>query len=151
MRVTTHWKEKSLVTFGIKIRPGIPSNWRIFKSNWLSMSSQFDSQCRVNLTLNVESIWLSMSSQFDSQCRVNLTLNVESVWLSMSSQFDTNILQLVGIPGRILVPPVTQLFRSKWLTFFFQFRYSMITVCCHGNSAITVPSKSHHRWSNSLL
>ena len=52
-------------------------------------------------------------SQFDSQYRVNLTLNIESI-------FDSNILQLIGIPDRILVPPVTQFFRSKWLNFFFQ-------------------------------
>ena len=38
-------------------------------------------------------------------------------WLSISSQFDSNILQLLGIPGRILVPPLTQLFRSNWLHF----------------------------------
>ena len=56
-------------------------NWRIFESIWLSMLSQFDSQCWINLTLNVESIWLSMLSQFDSQC--------ESIWLSMLSQFDS--------------------------------------------------------------
>ena len=41
-------------------------------------------------------------------------------WLSISSQFDSNILQLLGIPGWILVTPVTQLFRSKWFHFFFQ-------------------------------
>ena len=45
---------------------------------------------------------------------------LESNWLSISSQFDSNNLQLLGIPGRILVPPVTQLFSSKWLHFFFQ-------------------------------
>ena len=55
-------------------------------------------------------------SQIDSQYRVKLTLNTESNWLSIPSQFDSNILQLL----RILVPPVTQLFRSKWLHFFFQ-------------------------------
>ena len=90
------------------------------ESIWLSMLTQFDSQCWVNLTLNVESIWLPMLSQFDSQCWVNLTLNVESIWLSMLSLFDYNILQLSTLPGRILVPQVTQLFRSKWLNFFCQ-------------------------------
>ena len=40
------------------------------------------------------------------------------IWLSIFSQLDSNILQLLRIPGRILVPPVTQLFRSKWLQFF---------------------------------
>ena len=48
-------------------------------------------------------------SQIDSQYRV-LTLYWESIWL----------LQLLGIPARILVPSVTQLFRSKWLHFFFE-------------------------------
>ena len=38
-------------------------------------------------------------SHIDSQYRVNL--------------IDSNILQLIGIPGQILVPPVTQLFKSK--------------------------------------
>ena len=40
-------------------------------------------------------------------------------WLLISSQFDSNILKLLRISGQILVPPVTQLFRSKWLHFFF--------------------------------
>ena len=69
----SHFDLKSWVTGGTKIRPVIPSNWKIFESNWLSISSQFDS----------------------------------------------NILQLLRITGRILVPPVTQLFRSKWLIFSF--------------------------------
>ena len=34
-----------------EIRPGIPSNWRIFESNNLDVESQID-----NLTLNIESI-----------------------------------------------------------------------------------------------
>ena len=45
-----HWKKKwsyfdlkSWVTGGTKIRPGIPSNSRIFESNWLDILSQFDS------------------------------------------------------------------------------------------------------------
>ena len=78
----SHFDLKSWVTGGTKIRPGIPSNWRIFESNWLDIESQFWNQ------------------------------------LSTSSQFYSNILQLLEIPGRILVPPVTQLFRSKWLHFF---------------------------------
>ena len=28
-----------------------------------------------------------------------------SIWLSISSQFDANIIQILGISGRILVPP----------------------------------------------
>ena len=50
-------------------------------------------------------------SQIDSILRVNFEIE--------SSQFDSNILQLLGILGRILVPTVTQLFRLKWLHFFF--------------------------------
>ena len=73
----SHFDLKSWVTGGTKIQPGIPSNWRIFESNWL-----------------------------DIEC-----------------QIDSNIVQLLGILGRILVPPVTQLFRSKWLRFFFQCTY----------------------------
>ena len=53
--------------------------------------------------------------QIDSILGVELT-----IWLSILRQFNTNILQLLGILGQILVPPVTQLFRSKWLHFFFQ-------------------------------
>ena len=69
----SHFDLKSWVTNGTKIRPGIPSNGRIFESNWLDNESQFDS--------------------------MNL--------------------QLLGIPGRILFPLVTQLFRSKWFRFSF--------------------------------
>ena len=100
---------------------------------WLSMFSQFDSQCWVNLTLNVESIWLSMLSQFDSQCWVNLTLNVESIWLSMLSQFDSNILQLPTLPGRILVPQVTNFLCQNDLFFFSQ----CIKACRHNYSELT--------------
>ena len=103
-------------------------NWTLnVESIWLSMLCQFDSQCWVNLTLNVESIWLSMLSQLDSQCWINLTLNVESIWLSMLSQFDSNILQLPTLPGRILVPKVTQLFMND-LIFF-----SLCIIACRHN------------------
>ena len=85
----SHFDLRSWVTGEIIIRPSKVSNWIMYESIWLSMLSQFYSQCWVNLTLNVESIWLSMLSQFDSQCWVNLTLNVESIWLSMLSQFDS--------------------------------------------------------------
>ena len=72
----SHFDLKSWVTGGIIIRPGKVSNWRIFESIGFSMLSQFDSQCWVNLTLNVESTY--------SQCWANLTLNVESIWLKYS-------------------------------------------------------------------
>ena len=83
----SHFDLKSWVTGGIIIGPVKVSNWRIFKSIGLLMLSQFDFQCRVNLTLNVESIWLSMLNQLDSQCWANLNLNVEQIRLSMLSQF----------------------------------------------------------------
>ena len=78
-----HWKKKwshfdlkSWVTGWTKIRPGIPSTWIIFESNWFDIESQI-----------------------------------------------VNTLQLLGIPTRILVPPVTQLFMSKWLNFSFSASY----------------------------
>ena len=58
-KIESFWPEKFLtwkVTDGTIISPGIPSNWRIFESNWLDIESQMD-----ELT-----IWLSISSQFDS-------------------------------------------------------------------------------------
>ena len=80
---------KSWVTRGIKIRPGIPSNWRTFESNWLDIESQIDNLNQIDSILRVKlTIWLSISSQFDSQYQVNLTLNIWSIWLSISSQFD---------------------------------------------------------------
>ena len=46
----------------------------------------------------------------------------------MLSQFDSNILQLPTLPGRILVPQVTQLFMSKDLIFF-----SLCIIACRHN------------------
>ena len=71
-----HSDLKSWVTVGTKIRPGILCNWRIFESNWLSISNWLDQ-------------FYSNLSQFYS----NL------------SQFYWNILQLLRILGRILFPP----------------------------------------------
>ena len=114
----SHWKKKwnhfdlkSWVSGGTKIRPGIPTNWRIFESTWLDIESQFDPGFRVIG---------EYLRQIDSQYWGKSTLNIESNWISILSQIDSNILQLFTIPGRILVPPVTQLFRSKWLHFFFK-------------------------------
>ena len=68
--------------------------------------------CAINCTLEekIESFWPKKLSHWWN-----------ANWLSISSQFDSNILQqlLLGIQGRVLVPPVTQFFRSKWLHFFF--------------------------------
>ena len=67
-------------------------NWRIFESNWLNIKIQIDSKLRAKLTRS----W-------------------ESNWLEVESLIDSNILQLLTLPGRIIIPPVTQLLRSKWL------------------------------------
>ena len=72
--------------------------------------SQIDSTLRVKLTQHWESNWLNIESQIDSTLKVKFTEHWESM--------DSNILQLPTLPGRILFPPVTQLFRSKWLNFF---------------------------------
>ena len=81
IKITSHWKKKrnhfdikSWVTGGPKIRPAIPSDWRILTLNIESTQK---------LTLNIESIQI-------------LTLNIESIqsqlknWLSISSQFESN-------------------------------------------------------------
>ena len=39
----SHFDLKMWVTDGTKIRPGIPSDWLIFVSNWLDIESQIDS------------------------------------------------------------------------------------------------------------
>ena len=78
--LVSHWQ--------IKIRPKIPSNWRIFESNWFDFVIQF------------------------------------IILLSISSQFDANVLHLdTQNQGRIFIPPVTKLFRSKWLHFSFSVGY----------------------------
>ena len=76
-------------------------------------------------------------------------------WFSISSQSDSNILQLLRILGRILVPPVTQLFRSKWLPFFFQCA-CVWNVCTaardigHSNSQFTKPFPRDLKWIKSI-
>ena len=102
---------KKLSHWRTKIPPGILSK---SASNTLNIESQI-----VSLRI-FESNWLDIESHIDLILRVKLTIR-----LSLSSQFDSNILQLLGILGRILVPPVTQLFRSKWLHFFFQWTLSL--------------------------
>ena len=49
----SHFDLKSWVTGEIIIRPSKVSNWIMYESIWLSMLSQFDSQCWANLTLNI--------------------------------------------------------------------------------------------------
>ena len=74
----TYFDLKSWVTGGTKIWPGKVNNWRIFESIWLSCVESIWLSC-------VEPIWLSTLSHLDSQCWVNLTLNVESIWLLRGS------------------------------------------------------------------
>ena len=131
LKKLSHWMElKYFSQIDSILRVNLTRHWA---SIWLYIESQFDSILRVNLTLYWESIWLDIEGQFDSILRVNLTRYWESIRLDIESQFDSNILQLLGIPGRILLPPVTQLLRSKWLIFFFQ--------CCCRIDRIILPHR----------
>ena len=58
--------------------------------------------------------WQNYNSTRDSDLSENIWIKLTRYWES-NCQFDSNILQLLGIPGLILVLPLTQLFRSKWL------------------------------------
>ena len=100
----SHFDRKSWVNSGTKIRQGKVGNWNI----WVKLTQTL----RVKLTQHWESNWLNIESQIDSTLRVKLTQHWD--W----RQIDSNILQLPTLLGRILVPPLTQLFRSKWLNFF---------------------------------
>ena len=110
------WKVKSLVE--LKFEPG----FRVI-GEYLS---QIDSILRVKLTRYWESNWLDIESQIDSILRVKLTRYWESNWLDIESQIvhlSLNIESNYSKSVRILVQPVTLLFRSKWLRFFFQWGY----------------------------
>ena len=113
----SHFDIKGWVTCGTKIRLDKVGNWRIFESNWFNIKSQIDSPLRVKLTQHWESSWLNIESQIDSTLRVKLTQQWVSNWLNIASSIDSNILQLLTLPNRIIIPPVTQLLRSKWLIF----------------------------------
>ena len=62
--------------------------------------------------------WVTGGSKIRSKIPNNWRI-FESNWLDIESQFDSNIFKLLGILDRILDPPGTQLFRSKWLNFSF--------------------------------
>ena len=68
----------------------------------------------------MESLWPKKFSHVFESKRLDIDSQFKN-WLLISSQFDSNR-SLVGMLGRILVPPVpvTRLFRSKWLHFFYQ-------------------------------
>ena len=83
-----------------------------WESNWLDIESRIDLILRVELTWYWESNWLDIESRIDLILRVELTWYWESNWLDIESLFDSNILQLLGISGRIL-------FR-EWLTILGQ-------------------------------
>ena len=93
----------------------IDSTLRVnFEINWI-FNFQIDSILRVNF--HFDSI-LRVNFHFDSILRVNFQIDVIfenqfQIDPQISSQFGLNILQLLGIPGRILVPTMTQLFRSS--------------------------------------
>ena len=95
----SHWRTRT--------RTRIQSNCWIFESNWLDIESQIDLILRVKLTRYWESNWLDIENKI-----VNLTLNIESIWLKYSA--------ITLNPGSSSSSPVTQLFSSKWLHFFFQ-------------------------------
>ena len=70
---------------------------------------------------------------------VKLTRYYESISnrLWISSQFESNILQLLGIPGRILVPPMTHFLGQNDSIFFFHWslRYLLQSIEFCLNSA----------------
>ena len=118
VKLTQHWESNWL-----NIENQIDSTLRIkltqhWESYWFNIESHIDSKLRVKLTQHWESNWLNIVSQIDSTLRIKLTQHWESNWLNIESQIGSNILQLLTLSGWILVPPVTQLFRSKWLNFF---------------------------------
>ena len=86
-----------------------------WESNWLNIETQIGSTMRLKLTQHWESNWLNIESQIDSTLRVKLTQHWESNWLKYSPV--THFAFWPKKFGQILVPPVTQLFRSKWLNF----------------------------------
>ena len=128
----SHFDIKSWVTWRTKIQPCKLGSCRIFESNWLKLrvkltqhwesnwlniESLIDSTLRIKLTQHWESNWLNIESLIGSTWRVKLAQHWESSWLNIESKIDSNILQLLTLPGRIIIPPVTQLLRSKWINF----------------------------------
>ena len=102
------------------------------------IESQINSTLRIKSAIHWESIWLKIENHVDSKIiiqvdlkmRVKLTQQCWSIWLNIKSQLDSTLrVKLTQIfysylfwQGRILVPPVTQFFRSK--TQFFLSVYS---------------------------
>ena len=118
VKLAQHWESNWLniesqigSTLGVKLT----QHW---ESNWLNIESQVDSTLTVKLTQHWQSSWLNIESQVDSTLRVKFTQHWESSWLNIESQIEFNILQLLTLPGQIIVPPVTQRLKPKWLNFF---------------------------------
>ena len=90
---------------------------KFYPEKWVTGEylSQIDSAFRVKLTQHWEFNWLNIESQIGSTLRVKLNQHWESNWINFESSIDSNILQLFTLPGRIIIPPVTQLLMSKWL------------------------------------
>ena len=78
----------------------------------------------------LENIWVKLTRYWESI----LTFNIESIWLKY--------FPITRNFFRILVPPVTQLFRSKWLYFSFSVHFS----CSNCNSVM-----HHMYWRNMIL
>ena len=138
-----HFDLKSWVTGGTKIHPGIPSNWRIFESNWLDIESQMYSILRVTSTQYWESIRLDIESQFDSILRVNLTRYWESIWLDIESQFDSNFLQLLN-PGSNFCFTSDSNFWVK-MTPFFLSALGVLLRCLTGSGGVGSCDKGRRR------
>ena len=84
------------------MRVNLIQHW---ESNWFNIESQVDSTLKVKLTQHWKSSRLNIESQIYSTIRIKMTQHWKSNWLKY-------------LPGRIIIPPVTQLLRSKWLNFF---------------------------------
>ena len=88
--------------------------------HWNKKGSQFDLKSWVTggtkIRPGISSNWRTVDVNWlDIECQFKLTFNIESISFKYSP--------ITRIPGRILVPPVTQLFMSKWLPFFFQWSF----------------------------
>ena len=147
VKLTQHWESNWLnieSQIGLTLRVKLAQHW---EPNWLNIESQIGSTLRVKLTQHWESNWLNTVSQIDSTLWVKLTQHWDSNWLKYSpvthfarlnynsatdltfkvkmTEFFLSVHWEKKIEsfwskklGQILVPPVTQLFRSKWLNFF---------------------------------
>ena len=116
-------------------RPGKLSHFAL--KNWVILTWKIESfwpeklmSKRLNLrsTWKIESFCPKKLRHFDLKNWVILTWKIESFWHEKLRHFDMKnwailtwrVESLAEFPGRILVPPVTQFFTSKWLHFFFQ-------------------------------